>query len=352
MAQGVMPTLMEVAKRANVSKTAASLMLRKGRGRYSESAYNRVQKTAEELGWRQNLLVNAMQTGKTKTIGVVVPPINSFWIDIMMGLHSELTSLKYMPITLWVWDQEQLSEEESEKRGVDLIHMMIDRRVDGLIFWPFIADIYNKHFNHLINQDNPLPVVMLDYDINSPSNADCVETNEELGGYLVAKHLLKLGHKKMVCLTELEIPVHTWAKSRCASFVRSVNSAGIAECSILRTGPSDNERQQSLRQILSSTNRPTAIFCVTDNVARLAYDVAGEFQLRIPEDLSVVGFGNLDFGSMLKPALTTVGQNGKNIGAHAARLVVDRAEGKAKGIEPYTIRVDCELVERGSTARI
>jgi LacI family transcriptional regulator len=95
----------------------------------------------------------------------------------------------------------------------------------------------------------------------------------------------------------------------------------------------------------------TAVFCVTDHEAKDVYYAASELGLKIPEDISVVGFSNLDFAARMSPPLTTIAQKSVEVGAHAARLVVERVQGKIIGTAPHTIKVPCELIERNSTAR-
>src|SRR4030095_8858257 len=104
MAQPHVPRWKDVAKAANVSLAAASRILRGDRERFGEETCRRVLEASQQLGWRRNLLVNGMQTGRTKTVGVMIPPYDSFWVDVLAGIHLVLAQADYLPITVWVGD--------------------------------------------------------------------------------------------------------------------------------------------------------------------------------------------------------------------------------------------------------
>jgi len=103
-----------------------------------------------------------------------------------------------------------------------------------------------------------------------------------------------------------------------------------------------------LLQLLSRTDRPTAIFASTDDLARAVYAVAKEFKLQIPRDLSVVGYANLNFASQIEPPLTTVDQNGREMGKRAAQIILDRLENHTA---PQRVEIiSAQLIIRASTA--
>jgi len=85
-----MPQLKDIAREASVSMTTASIILRNGNGRFTQETRQRVLEAAEKLGWRQNLLVQSIQTGKTRTIGVLIPPFDSYWASVLTGVHQAL----------------------------------------------------------------------------------------------------------------------------------------------------------------------------------------------------------------------------------------------------------------------
>src|SRR5690606_15798593 len=104
-------------------------------------------------------------------------------------------------------------------------------------------------------------------------------------------------------------------------------------------------------EILKQSPRPTAVFCVTDHEALYIYEAAAKLGLRIPEDISVVGFADLDFSANLRPPLTTMRQRPKEIGRRAAQLILHRLDGTFGDHPPTTIRVSADLIVRSSTAQ-
>jgi LacI family transcriptional regulator len=182
MANPHVPRLKDVAKAANVSLAAASRILRGDRERFGEETCRRVIEASRKLGWRRNLLVNGMQTGRTQTIGVMVPPYDSFWVSVLSGIHDALAASDYLPITIWIGS---LGDMPDEEEGLRQINRLLDRRVDGLIMWPAFSVAYYHHFPEFV--ERRVPVVVIDH---YSTVADSVETDEEQATAVVANHLL------------------------------------------------------------------------------------------------------------------------------------------------------------------
>ena len=133
MASSHVPRLKDVAKAANVSLAAASRILRGDRDRFGEETCRRVLEASRQLGWRRNLLVNGMQTGKTQTIGVMIPPFDSFWVSVLSSIHDTLSASDYLPITIWIGSLGDMPHfEKDEEEGLRQINRLLDRRVDGV----------------------------------------------------------------------------------------------------------------------------------------------------------------------------------------------------------------------------
>ncbi len=175
---GHVPRLKDVAEAAGVSLSAASRILRGEVDRFGPETCDRVHAAAQKLGWRRNLLVSGMQTGRTKTVGVVIPPFDSFWVDVLSGVHSELATADYLPITIWVGDLHQMPHfEMDEAEGLKKISRLLDRRVDALILWPSVGAAYYGHFRELVERN--VPVAVIDHEYSEDRIADSIETDEE-----------------------------------------------------------------------------------------------------------------------------------------------------------------------------
>ena len=351
MAQSSAPRLKDVAKAANVSLSAASRILRGERDRFGQDTCQRVLDVARELGWRRNLLVNGIQTGRTKTIGVMIPPYDSFWIDVLAGIHIVLESKDYLPITVWVGDCQEMPRFEKENDpGLGQISRLLDRRVDGLILWPSFAVAYYEHYRELL--ERKVPVVVVDHEFSEDQIADSIETDEQRCASSVADHLLALGHKNIACLSSRETAWQAWAFRRRGSFEEALASREGIDLSCWRLNQWGTNGVEIAEEILSQDPRPTAVFAVTDHEALFIYEAAEKLGLKIPEDLSVVGFADLDFSAKLHPPLTTVRQRPKEIGRRAAQLILDRLDGDLEGSPPTTIRVGGDLIVRESTCHV
>ncbi|TWT75643.1 Ribose operon repressor [Posidoniimonas polymericola] len=348
MNQKGVPRLKDVAEAANVSVSAASKILRGDQARFGADTCQRVIDAAKALGWRRNLLVSGIQTGRTKTIGVMIPPYDSFWVNVLSGIHRRLAEADYLPITVWQGDLGRMPHfEVDEKEGARQINRLLDRRVDALIMWPAFGVAYQDHLVDLAERN--LPVVVIDYR-SDPPFGDTVTTNETQAAKMVAKHLLDLGHRRIACISSRETKSQTWAWERRQEFERAVQVASDAEVKSWRLNRTGTDGLEVATKLLTDPFRPTAVFAVSDHEAMHVYDAAVTLGLSIPQDLSVVGFADLDFSSHLVPPLTTVRQRPDEIGVKAASLVLDRLEGRSDGGPSEQARIDADLILRDSSA--
>jgi LacI family transcriptional regulator len=342
------PRLKDVAKEANVSLAAASRILRGDKERFGEETCRRVLEASRKLGWRRNLLVNGMQTGRTQTIGVMIPPFDSFWVTVLSGIHDALAECDYLPITVWIGNLGDMPHfEKEEGDGLKQINRLLDRRVDGLIMWPTFSVAYYHHFPEFV--ERRVPVAVIDH---YSTVADSVETDEEQAASVVAKHLLDLGHRRIACLSSRETPSQTWAVKRRSSFEEAIRRCPDATVKSWHLNAQGSNGVEVARQLLTDDLRPTAVFAVTDHEAAFVNQAAAELGMKVPRDLSIVGFADLDFAATMNPPLTTMRQKPHEIGRLAAKLILDRIDGViADDDQPTTIRVAADLVVRNSTAK-
>ena len=351
------PKLKDIAQKAGVSLATTSLILRdEGNAlKFKSETRKRVQDIANELGWRQNLLVKSIQTGKSKTIGVLVPPYDSFWSNVLVGIHRGLAGQDYMPITLWRADQ--VSEDDflpndadgvfgKSDEGMNLINRLMDRRVEGVIVWPTMAERYHKCLDDLANRG--IPVVLVDHEYSDQSRMGSVITDEECGSRLAAGHLLGLGHRNIAFLTEAPLKTRTWQVLREKYFQEAILECPDATYSKWELNRADQDAVKVAKELLGSPERPTAVFCSTDHEAQDLYWAALEMGIRIPEDISVVGYSDLQFAATMRPPLTTVHQRPREIGEKAAALVIDGLN-SPDATEAVNAKIACELIVRGST---
>lgn len=351
MSKPRVPRLKDVAEAANVSVSAASKILRGDNSRFGKETCERVLEASKKLGWRRNLLVSGIQTGRTQMVGVMIPPYDSFWVNVLSGVHQKLGAADYLPITVWQGDLDHMPQfEANEAEGVSQINRLIDRRVDALIMWPPFALAYQHHLEEL--SDKNIPIVMIDHYSEEPF-CDTVITNEAQATRTVSKHLLDLGHRKIGCISSRESLSQTWALERRTEFERAVRLNPDAEVKSWRLNKTGTNGVEVALQMLSSDFKPTAIFAITDHEAQCVYDAAITLGYSIPDDISVVGFSDLDFAATLTPPLSTVRQRPFEIGVKAASLVLDRLESKAEENAPlHQAKIEADLILRDSTGPV
>src|SRR6266576_3576486 len=136
----------QIAAVAGVSQATVSLVL-SGSNVTSAATRARVLRAAEKLQYRPNLLVQGIQTGKTRMIGVMAPPFDFYWSEILYGIHDVLSANDHVPITVWTAHHGP-GPRQRDGPGMDelqQIHRLVDRRVDGVILWPRFASLFQEH---------------------------------------------------------------------------------------------------------------------------------------------------------------------------------------------------------------
>ncbi|MEO5917453.1 MAG: LacI family DNA-binding transcriptional regulator [Luteolibacter sp.] len=331
-----------IAREAGVARTTVSLALRGGEGLNAETV-NRVMEAAELLGYRPNNLVAAIRSGRTRMVGVMVPPSNSFWADVLHGIHDGLIEQDYVPLALWSEHRIPQMDEALELRQIE---RLIDWRVDGAILWPWFANLYRTHISDLKKRD--LPMVTIDSVLPDSFHADAVLSDEYLGAEAVAGHLLALGHQEILHFAG---PIaETWSRDRRSYFTEAIRRAPGVKLHLVEL-PLSESRLDLIREAMTGLGGVTAIYCATDEIAAEVYKIAASLGRRIPEDLSVMGYGDVDFGSRLNPPLTTVRQRPYRMGKAAAKMVIDRIEAEEKA-DPHVERLGVDFVARMSTAPV
>lgn len=329
-----------IARQAGVARTTVSLALRGGEGLNPETI-TRVMQAAELLGYRPNNLVSAIRSGRTRMVGVMVPPIDTYWSNLLHGIHDGLIACDYVPLALWAEHRKLQSEENFEARQVE---RLVDWRVDGAILWPTFANLYRTHIFKLKKHD--LPLVTIDSMLPDSFHADAVLSDEEMGAEAVATHLMVLGHREILHFAGPSS--ETWSRERRACFAEAMRRHRGVKVHFVEL----SFRQPYLdliREAMAALTQVTAVYCATDRVAEDVYQIAAELGLNIPGDISVIGYGNLDFGTRLNPSLTTVRQRPYRMGLAAAKLVIDRIEAESQA-PPHVERLAVEFVPRLSTA--
>jgi DNA-binding LacI/PurR family transcriptional regulator/AcrR family transcriptional regulator len=311
--RGERASIIRVAELAQVSATTVSHALN-GRRPVAEQTRRRVLAAVEELGYRPNVLARGLRTSRSQTIGLVVPDItNPFYPALARGLQDVLGPAGYDQI---------ISNTDGERRlERAALEQMIARQVDGLAF-----AVFNTHAEDLLPViDAGIPVVRLGGRLIQ-RGVDVVHSDDEGGAREATRYLLERGYHRIgfVCGPAEEGP----AAERVAGYRRALADAGAEAGPVVHTRFSRHGGATGAGRLLDLPDPPRALLCANDLMAIGALDVALERGLRVPDEVAIMGFDDIEAASMVTPRLTTMANPAREIGRAGARRLLDRLEGR------------------------
>ena len=333
-------TIADVAEHANVSTAAVSKVLRNAYGS-SPAMQARVRQAIADLGYRPHAAARGMR-GQTYTIGVLIPDLrNPFFPELIEGISEHLTGTDYQ-ILLGPGG----SEAESQGRITDA---MIDRRMDGVIM---IAPMIPRR--RLEETARAVPVVVIGRHGKS-ADYDSVVDDDATGAALIVDHLADLGHRRIAHIEHKVsgrgAPTTMPQTVRGQGYRLAMQRRGLGEhIDVVASTYSEEGGYTGARALLArpARRRPTAIFAGADVAAIGVIDAVREAGLTVPDDISVAGYDNTAIAALEPISLTSVDQDGHLMGTNAARLLIERIEGKRQRSVLFSLTPT--LVPRRSTA--
>lgn len=333
-------SLKKVSELAGVTQCTASRILNRNPNyNYAKETVDRVFKIAAENGYRTSQLYKSLFSGKTKSAGVISPN-TGFYSKIAKGIHDRLLENGYA-IVMGINSKDYDDPENSTEKKI--IHRLNEHRVDGFIMRPTLENATDEHFKEII--DMKVPLITIDRIVNS-EYADYVGSDNINGGKIAARHLLNLGHTNIVQFAGN--PSCSAFRERATGFEEELIENGCIPQQLTCDSLYDTTKKSNL--VFSRDNYPTAVFCNNDSMAGEVYKTLHELGIRIPEDVSIIGFGDEIIGNYVTPQLTTIGQQPHLIGIKAAELFIQRLnDDPDQKHQRQKILVDVELIEREST---
>jgi len=330
----------DVAAHAGVSVTTVSHVLNNVPGkRVSDETRDRVRRAAAELGYTPNGLARSFRLQRSHTLALVSDEIATtpYAGRIILGAQEAASRSGWLLMLV-------NSGGDPDREAAEIAALK-QRRVDGFLY----ATMYHRDVA-VPEALTDVPTVLLDAK-TSDSSVSWVVPDEVAGGRTATEELIRHGHRQIGFLNNVDdIPA---TRGRLRGFRAAVHDAGLELVDAwVRNETSDTEGGlRGARTILGSDPRPTGLFCFNDRMAMGAYHAAAELGLRIPEDLSIVGFDNQDLiAEGLRPTLTTVALPHYEMGAWAVETLIRHLEQPKKGV-PLQVRLSCPLVSRESVAR-
>jgi LacI family transcriptional regulator len=334
----------DVAAAAGVSVTTVSHVLNDvAYARVGAETRERVQEAAHRLGYGPNRLAQALRTQRSGMIGFISEEIATTPHAGRIILGAEETA-KARGYNIMIINSTSTGSEASRESDVAAL---LDRQVDGVLY----ATMYHRRFTVPRNLAG-LPAVLVDSEDVGQSIASVIP-DEEGGARAAVQTLIDAGHTRIGMINNTDdVPA---THSRLRAFREILADAGLKfHPELVQSEHSEvpGGYQAALR-LLQPENRPTAVFCYNDRMAMGLYRAAGELGLRIPDELSVVGFDNQELiAENLYPALTTVALPHYEMGAWATENLIDAVEGKTdlRLFAAHATVLECPLVVRDSVA--
>lgn len=338
----------DVAAKAGVSPATVSLVLNGvSEGRVREETAVRVREAARSLGYEPNALARSLRNQRTHTIGLISDRIitTPYASRMIHGAQEAAWARGYILVVV--------NTEGAPELERDAVAALVGRQVEGFL--------YGTMYHRVVTVPERLrahPLVLLDAE-SDDGDVPAFVPDEEDGGRVAADHLLAHGHRRIAHVTDHpDVPA---AVLRLAGFRRRLESAGHFDGDLVSAAPAHWDRTrvsawgyEATRELLSRSDRPTAVFAYNDRMAIGVYRAARELGLSIPEDLSVVGFDNHEsVADELTPGLTTVALPHYELGFRATATLLDLIENPAATARPEVeqLRLEpCPLVERGSVS--
>ena len=332
------PTILDVASHAGVSKSTVSNVVR-GLPGVSEATRGRVRLAIQELGYRPNVLARQLVQQRTSILGVVVGDLaNPFFAEMAKSVERHAAARGY---TAMFCNTE--GDSQSELAGVETL---LEHRVAGIVFLAFSGD--SRTMQETLQHQIPAVFVSC-----GAEWGDVVSVDDEVGSRMGTLHLVDAGHRRIAYLSIPELEDQS-DRARWDGYCEALTGAGLGPPVRISWSPPAEHAlvdgvDRPLIEVFTGPDRATGVFASNDVAAIALQEFADRVDLRVPGDISIVGFDDVPMAGLARIALTTVAQPRDELARLGIATIADRIEHKLKGPPTRTL-VDVTLVARRSTA--
>jgi LacI family transcriptional regulator len=335
-------TLKQIAKELGVSVSTVSKALNNS-PEISEPTKQRVQEYAKLKNYKPNVIGLSLKNRRTRTIGVIIPNIlNSFFAKVFSGIEKVADEKGYKVITC-------ISNESLEKE-INALEMLSNGTIDGFIL--SIAEESQKlqqfgHFTSIINEGTP--IVMFDRTADEV-NCDKVVVDDFDSAINATNHLIKTGCKKIALFSSIDnLSV---GKLRAKGYYKALENSNIpVDNQLIILTDSEEHFDQKVADFFQN-NKVDAVFALDEHASSMAMKFGAKSGLKIPDELSVIGFADGVWSRRMTPSLSTVSQHGPEIGEVAAQMLIEKLESKEEEFTFKTTIINTELRQRESTKKL
>ena len=326
-----MATMKDIARLAQVSTSTVSHVINGSRF-VSDEIREKVMRIVVELNYTPSYIARSLKVKATKTIGLLVTATNNpFFSEVMAGVEQYCQKNQYnLIIATTGGDAKRLQQN---------LQTLIHKQVDGVLLM-----CGDSRFQADMELTVPLPLVVMDWWFTE-LNADKILENSERGGYLATKSMVDAGHQKIGIITgNLRKSV---AKNRLQGYKKALSEANIVLNPdwIVESHFDFEGGIVGAQKLLSLSDRPTAIFCCCDTIAIGAYQAIQNQGLRIPQDISIMGYDDIELARYLFPSLSTISQPKAELGRLAVETLLQRIQEPNENYRTLVLEPTCILRE-------
>jgi len=331
-----MATMKQVAERAGVSISTVSHVINNTRA-VSDDVRKRVLDIIDEMRYVPSAVARSLKNDKTNTIGVLVPnSSNPYFAELIRWIEDAAFELGYHIILC--------NAHGGAQKQTAYLRLLMEKRIDGLVL---VASGADEEHELLLHSHEYVPIIQLDRALPG-LDADLVLAGQEEGAYRATRHLIELGHRAIACVSgPADLPR---SRERVGGFLRAMDEAGIVvpDDDIIRGEFNSAGGLAAFASLLARPRRPTAVFVTSDLMAIGGLCAASSAGVRVPAELSVVGYDDICAACYASPPLTTIAPPKREMARLAVGRLIERIRGGGEALR--SIALDSALVVRASTA--
>lgn len=335
-------TIVDVAKKLNVSTSTVSRALNDHHS-ISEKTKQKVRKVSAELNYSPNILAASLRNGKVNSIGVILPKINStFMSNCIFGIESITYPAGYNLIIC--------QSNENYEKEIQNVRALIDSHVSGIMLSLSNETIKTNHLKNVI--DRKIPLVLFDR-ISEVLDTDSVVNDDYKITIDAIEHLHSKGYKNIAIISG---PTHIYVyRNRMRGYLAALKMFNLKknEAWIIEGIQTKQEAKDATEALFKCKIKPDAIFCTGDTLALGVMQALKSMNLKVPEEIGLIGYSNDTFAEITQPTLTSIEQYPQDIGANAATIMLDLIKNKSPFISKShkKIYIKPSLIIRDSSNR-